>query len=101
MFNAMNAISDESSLLSMPVWLNPWLIVAILFSMVLHFAILYVPFLNEVFGIMPLDKSEWILVLLFSFPVILLDEFMKIFVRIMRQNTKLEELKNENTKKLN
>lgn len=97
MFNAMNAISDESSLLSMPVWLNPWLLVAISFSMILHFAILYIPFMNQVFGIMPLDQKEWILVLIFSFPVVLLDEFMKIFVRIMRKNN----LDDDEQKKLN
>jgi Ca2+-transporting ATPase len=92
MLNAMNAISDESSLLTMPVWLNPWLIVAICLSMSLHFVILYIPIMNEIFGIMPLDMSEWVLVLYFSVPVILLDEFMKIFVRMFRQRSQLDEL---------
>jgi Ca2+-transporting ATPase len=97
MLNAMNAISDESSLFTMPVWLNPWLIVAILFSMALHMVILYIPIMNQIFGIMPLDFSEWMLVIVWSVPVILLDEFMKIFVRMFRQSSQLEEL---NTKKL-
>jgi len=81
MFNAMNAISDESSLLTMPPTRNKWLIVAIISSVLSHFMILYVPFFNKVFSIMPLDLSEWTLVIIFSFPVILVDEVIKLYVR--------------------
>lgn len=81
MLNAMNAISDESSLLTMPPYRNKWLIIAIILSVGLHFVILYIPFFNEIFGIMPLDASEWLLVLIFSFPVILIDEMIKFYVR--------------------
>jgi Ca2+-transporting ATPase len=82
MFNAMNAISDESSLIRMPPWKNIYLILAIIFSMTLHLMILYVPFFNNVFAIMPLDGKEWLLVLVFSFPVIILDEFVKLYTRL-------------------
>jgi hypothetical protein len=44
MFNAMNSLSENESLLVMPVWHNPFLVGAITLSMVLHFAILYIPF---------------------------------------------------------
>lgn len=81
MFNAMNAISDESSLLTMPPWTNNWLILAIASSVTVHCVILYIPFFNDIFGIMPLDVSEWILVIMFSFPVVLLDEVIKFGVR--------------------
>jgi hypothetical protein len=43
MFNALNAISENGSLLSQPPWANLWLLGAIAVSMVLHFAILCVP----------------------------------------------------------
>jgi hypothetical protein len=43
--------------------------------------ILYIPFFNEVFGILPLDISEWILVLKFSIPVVLIDEMIKLYCR--------------------
>lgn len=82
MLNAMNAISDESSLLTMPPFLNPYLIVAIFASISIHCVILYIPFFNDVFGIMPLDYAEWKLVMYFSVPVILVDEIIKVFVRI-------------------
>jgi Ca2+-transporting ATPase len=82
MFNAMNAISDESSLLKMPPYKNKWLIIAIIFSVTLHCVILYIPFFNNIFGIMPLDLSEWALVIVFSFPVIIIDELIKAYVRL-------------------
>lgn len=44
MFNAMNSLSENESLLRLPVWKNPYLVAAITLSMVLHFAILYIPF---------------------------------------------------------
>lgn len=46
MFNAMNSLSENESLVTLPVWKNKWLVLAILLSMALHFMILYVPFFN-------------------------------------------------------
>ena len=43
MFNAMNSLSENESLFVLPVWKNPFLVVAIAISMALHFAILYIP----------------------------------------------------------
>ena len=88
MFNAMNAISDESSLLKMPPWRNQWLILAITSSVTVHCVILYVPFFNRIFGIVPLDLSEWILVMIFSFPVVILDELIKFYVRSVSSTRK-------------
>jgi Ca2+ transporting ATPase len=43
MFNAMNSLSENESLLRLPLWKNMWLVAAITLSMVLHVAILYIP----------------------------------------------------------
>ena len=43
MFNALNAISENGSLLVQPPWANLWLVGAIVVSMLLHCAILYAP----------------------------------------------------------
>lgn len=77
MFNSLNALSEDNSLLRMPPWRNPWLLVAMMVSFGLHILILYVPFLASVFGIVPLSLSEWFLVILVSFPVVLIDEVLK------------------------
>ena len=81
MFNSLNALSEDGSLLSMPPWVNPWLLVAISTSFGLHILVLYVPFLARVFGIVPLSFNEWLLVLAMSLPVILIDEVLKFIGR--------------------
>ncbi|KAK6142054.1 hypothetical protein DH2020_013883 [Rehmannia glutinosa] len=81
MFNSLNALSEDGSLLSMPPWVNPWLLLAMAVSFGLHFLILYVPFLAQIFGIVPLSLNEWLLVLAVAFPVILIDEVLKFVGR--------------------
>ncbi|KAL8208592.1 hypothetical protein R6Q57_008004 [Mikania cordata] len=82
MFNSLNALSEDESLLTMPPWVNPWLLVAMSVSFGLHFLILYVPFLAQVFGIVPLSVNEWLLVLVVALPVILIDEILKFVGRL-------------------
>ncbi|KAG2320166.1 hypothetical protein Bca52824_013379 [Brassica carinata] len=69
-------------LVTMPPWVNPWLLLAMAVSFGLHFVILYVPFLAQVFGIVPLSLNEWLLVLAVSLPVILIDEVLKFVGRL-------------------
>jgi P-type Ca2+ transporter type 2A len=44
MFNAMNSLSENESLIRLPVWKNKFLVAAIALSMALHVGILYIPF---------------------------------------------------------
>ncbi len=81
MFNALNSLSEVDSLLVQPPTKNPFLIFAIVLSMVLHFAILYIPFFRELFVITPLNWEEWKGVLYISAPVILIDEVCKWVTR--------------------
>lgn len=59
------------------------LIYAITLSMVLHFGILYIPFLQGLFSIEPLNWPEWQAVLLISLPVIFIDEGLKYMERMI------------------
>ncbi|PPQ68498.1 hypothetical protein CVT26_003437 [Gymnopilus dilepis] len=77
MFNAMNSLSENESLLRLPLWKNMYLVGAIALSMALHFMILYVPFFTTLFAITPLNWVEWKAVLLISVPVLLIDEVLK------------------------
>ena len=65
----MNALSSSESLLSLPVWDNMVLVYAITLSMVLHFGLLYIPFFQNLFSVLPLNWNEWRAVLLISLPV--------------------------------
>lgn len=69
MLNAMNALSSSESLLTLPLWENMMLVYAIALSMALHFALLYTPFLQTLFSILPLNLNEWYAVLAISAPV--------------------------------
>ncbi|VBB32016.1 unnamed protein product, partial [Acanthocheilonema viteae] len=81
MFNALNSLSENQSLLVMPPWKNIWLMSSIALSLSLHFVILYVEILATIFQITPLTLVEWFAVLKISFPVILLDEALKFIAR--------------------
>ncbi|KKY36814.1 putative calcium p-type atpase [Diaporthe ampelina] len=95
MLNAMNALSSSESLLTLPLWDNLMLVYAIGLSMALHFALLYTPFLQTLFSILPLNWSEWQAVLAISAPVILIDEGLKLIERsfFMQKTTHTAEVK--------
>ncbi len=82
MLNALNALSEDGSLVQMPPWKNPMLILAIIGAVGLHMMILYVPFFNPIFSVCPLSEHDWWLVMLFSVPVIFIDEILKFVGRI-------------------
>jgi len=96
MCNAVNAISENQSLLVMPPWINPLLLGAMALSFALHFVILYVEVMAVVFQVTPLTIAQWVTVLKFSLPVILLDEGLKWVARNYADgkglNNKLHEL---------
>ncbi|KAJ1946089.1 hypothetical protein GGF37_001362 [Kickxella alabastrina] len=81
MFNALNSLSENASLLEVPLWRNPSLLGAVTLSFALHFAILYIPFFNTVFSVVPLGWIEWRAILLISAPIILVDEVLKLYSR--------------------
>ncbi|KAJ2695462.1 hypothetical protein GGH99_000108 [Coemansia sp. RSA 1285] len=81
MLNAMNSLSENASLLAVPLWRNRSLVAAIALSFALHAAILYVPFLSAIFGVVPLSLLEWKAVFYISAPVILIDEIFKWYAR--------------------
>ncbi|XP_045532899.1 calcium-transporting ATPase sarcoplasmic/endoplasmic reticulum type isoform X1 [Pieris brassicae] len=81
MLNAMNSLSENQSLVSMPPWSNMWLVGSMALSFTLHFVILYVEVLSAVFQVTPLSLDEWMTVMKFSVPVVLLDEVLKFVAR--------------------
>jgi len=81
MCNALNSLSENQSLLVMQPWINPFLLGAMALSFSLHFLILSVDVLADVFQISHLSFAQWLTVLKFSLPVILLDELLKFVAR--------------------
>lgn len=81
MLNAMNSLSENQSLVVMPPWTNLFLVAAMALSMTLHFVILYVEILSQVFQVTPLNLEEWLAVVKISVPVVLIDETLKFVAR--------------------
>ncbi|XP_052487133.1 calcium-transporting ATPase 3, endoplasmic reticulum-type isoform X1 [Gossypium raimondii] len=81
MFNALNNLSENQSLLVIPPWSNLWLVASIILTMLLHILILYVPPLSTLFSVTSLSWNEWAVILYLSFPVIIIDEVLKFFSR--------------------
>jgi Ca2+ transporting ATPase len=81
LLNALNSVSEDQSLLAMPPWKNMYLIAADMLSLALHFVILYVPFLANLFQLEALNGDEWKAVVLLSIPVIFIDELLKFMAR--------------------
>lgn len=86
MFNAFNALSENQSLLVVSPLSNLWVAAATTLSMILHIIVVYVPFFNDIFHLAPLNTQEWTVVVLFSLPVFLLDEILKLITRIRIAN---------------
>ena len=81
LLNALNSVSEDQSMLAMPPWANWWLIGADLLSLSLHMVILYIPFMTAIFRLVPLNLLEWKWVMIYSVPVILMDEVLKFMGR--------------------
>lgn len=95
MFNALNALSEDGSLVTMPPWSNPYLLIAMVVSFGMHFVILYVDFLADMFNVTPLDMNEWKVVLAFSLPVIFIDEVLKFVGRRMSEKELARRMSSE------
>jgi len=81
MFNALNALSENQSLLSVGLLGNKWVLGACTLSFLLHLMLLHVPFFNSVFHVTSLNSEEWLAVIYLSIPVFVLDEILKFISR--------------------
>lgn len=81
MFNALNALSENQSLLRVTPLSNLYVLIACIGSFCLHLMIVYVPFLAQIFHVAPLNTQEWLYVFILSVPVLFLDEALKYISR--------------------
>jgi P-type Ca2+ transporter type 2C len=75
-FKAYNYRSDRTSITHKP-FINKWLNIAIAWELVLIALIVYVPFLQNVFGTFPLSLNDWMLVGLLSVSIVPVIELAK------------------------
>ena len=84
MLNALNALSEDGSLLQTPPWANPYLILAMIMSFAMHFVILEIDGMDAMFSVCHLTAHEWWVVVAYSMPVIFIDEILKAVGRNMQ-----------------
>jgi Ca2+-transporting ATPase len=81
MFNVLNARSDERSAFR-GMFQNHWLWGAILLSLLLHVAVIYIPFLQQAFSTVNLSLSDWMLCTAVASSVLWLREIGKVITRL-------------------
>jgi len=101
MFKALSAVSIDNSILSIGPHKNPFLIIGVLIPTLLHLAVVYsgtigLPGLGESFGIVPLSKENWISILKWSAPVLIVEELLKAVGRFLKSS---QEKKSSNCSK--
>lgn len=84
MVNVFNARSDSESAFS-GLFTNPWLWAAIAFSVILHIAVIYVPFLHQAFSTVSLSATDWLRCTLVASAVLWLREGSKVMLRAADQ----------------
>ena len=80
LFNIFNARSEEQSAF-VGLFSNKWLWGAVLLSLLLQVAVIYMPFLQQAFSTVSLSLADWLLCTLVGSSVLWLSELLK-FIRI-------------------
>jgi P-type Ca2+ transporter type 2C len=80
LFTVFNARSDEQSAFA-GMFSNKWLWAAILLSLVLQVAVIYVPFLQNAFGTVELSAGDWLCCAAVASSVLWLRELSKVVTR--------------------
>ena len=77
LLKALCSVSIDSSIFTVGPQKNPWLLLGVTIPFALNLAIIYTPELEQSFGLVPLDGSDWLKVLAWSLPIVLIDEVLK------------------------
>ncbi len=80
LFNILNARSDRRSAFA-GLFANHWLWLAIGFSLALHVAVIYLPFLQTAFSTVPLGPGDWMICAAAASSVLWLREASKLITR--------------------
>lgn len=80
LFNVFNARSDEQSAFR-GLFSNKWLWAAVLLSVLLQVAVIYIPFLQQAFSTVPLSFADWLRCIAAGSSVLWLRELSKLIQR--------------------
>ncbi len=80
-FNVWNCRSENKSIFSMNWFSNKYLIGATAIVILLQIAAIYTPLLQKVLHTVPLDLSEWLMIVTVATSIIITEEIRKLFYR--------------------
>jgi len=84
MFNAFNCRSERHSIFEVGPFANRWLVLAVLSSILLQAAVIYIPFLQSIFGTAALSLADWLLITAISSSAFIVVEVGKWLVARLR-----------------
>jgi Ca2+-transporting ATPase len=101
MFKALSAVSVDNSMLSVGPHKNPLLILGVAFPMLLHLMVVYsgkfgLTALGESLGMVALSKENWISIMKWSAPILLVEEALKYIGRMVNHGNMITN-KRKNT----
>ena len=79
LLKALCTVSAKFSIFVVPPQRNPWLLLGVTVPFALNLVIIYNPSLGEIFGLVPLSSHDWMKILLWSFPIIIIEEGLKFY----------------------
>jgi Ca2+-transporting ATPase len=88
LFNVLNARSDERSAFD-GLFRNHWLWAAISLSVLLHVAVVYLPFLQQAFSTVTLGAGDWLRCLAVASSVLWLRELSKLIARTKYRHSRV------------
>jgi Ca2+-transporting ATPase len=81
LFRAFTARSERISVFKLGLFSNKTMNFAVIFSILLVIAVIYVPFMNVIFGTAPLALIDWVWILPFAIMASVAAELTKIYLR--------------------
>ncbi len=84
-FNVWNCRSEKESIFSQNPFSNLYLVLATVVVILLHLAIIYIPFLQTIFKTTALSLNEWGLIIVVSSSILVVEEIRKLVVRSIKK----------------
>ena len=77
----LNCRTTTQSIFKVKIFSNKKIVFGIVFEILLLAALMYIPFLQNIFNTAPLGIKEWIILFIIPFPVVALEELRKYHIR--------------------
>lgn len=84
-FNAWNCRSEEKSIFQMNPFSNTYLILATAIVILLQIAAVYAPVMQKFLHTVPLELSEWALIISVAFSIVIVEETRKLIYRFVHK----------------